>query len=198
LQGPVLRDLREARQAPGHLADVQQPKVFQPAEELGLGAVALVEGEPVEADAVGDRPLDLAEGQQPLAGVDDVVGDVGGLAPLAVLVPGVLGQVQVRVERGHEVAAAAGEVDGDEAVVDLAAGPAVLPLHARRLVPLLGHGGLGGQVLAATRRCSSSRIRSWSQAWWVRNSWSVRTAHPAARAIGSTLLRGRSESSPRQ
>ena len=71
-----------------------------------------------------------------------MVGNVGGPAPLAVLVPGLLGQEQVGVEHGREVAAAAGEVDGDDAVVDLAASPAVLPLHAGGLVPLLGRAGL--------------------------------------------------------
>jgi hypothetical protein len=33
---------------------------------------------------------------------------------------------------------------------------------------------------------------------WVRNSRGVRTAQPAAKAVGPTLSRGRSDSSPRQ
>src|SRR5262249_60725009 len=68
-------------------------------------------------------------------------GDAGGAAAVAVVGP-ILGQVQLAVEQAVELADGIGQVDGDDAVVGLAAGVAPLPLHAGRLVALLGAGGV--------------------------------------------------------
>lgn len=56
--------------------------------------------------------------------------------------PGVLRQVQVAVQQSAKTSAAHVQMDGDDAVVLLAAGSAVLVLHARCLVALFGHAGL--------------------------------------------------------
>lgn len=88
--------------------------------------------------------------------------------------------------------------------------PQVLPLHARRLHPHLHltrlvdhpyHPERVGRVVAqasATRCCRRSRAMACSHLAVTRNCCRVRAAVPAARAIGSTVLHGRSDSSPRQ
>ena len=91
---------------------------------------------------IAQRPLHQFDADLPLGAVDHLVGDVGRPAAGAVVVPGVLRQVKLAVQQGAEVAAAHVQVDGDDAVVLLAGRAAVLVLHARRLVALLGHGGL--------------------------------------------------------
>ena len=65
-----------------------------------------------------------------------------GLAAAGAVVRPALGQEQLAVEQAVEVVGGVAQVDRDDAVVLLADGPAVLPLHARRLVPLLGVAGL--------------------------------------------------------
>src|SRR5262249_35352400 len=133
------RRLSEAAERPRHLTGVTLVPPVEALEETGLVAVALVEGEPVEADAVGTGAVELLQGDLPLGAVDDVVGDVGGATAFAVTVPG-LGQEQVGVEEGLVAAAGQAGVDGDDAVLELAGLAAVLPLHAGAVRALL----LGG------------------------------------------------------
>src|SRR5262249_2854704 len=111
------------------------------AQQARLAAVALVEGQPGEADAVGHRPVVQLQGDLPLGPGGPPGGDAGGTAALAVGVP-LLGQVQLAVQQAVEVAGGVAEVDGDDAVVHLAGGAAVLPLNAGGLVPLLGATGV--------------------------------------------------------
>ena len=81
--------------------------------------------------------------------------------------------------------------------------PGVWSPHLRQLVssmtPTVPRGSPGRSATAAPRCfCKVSRAEVWSQRAVTRNSWRVRTAIPASSAIGSMLLRGRSDSSPRQ
>src|SRR5262249_5928428 len=116
-------------------------QLVQPRQEAGVVAVALVECQPVEGDAVGPRARQLPQGQLPLGAVDDLVGDAGGAATVAVGVPG-LGQEQGGVDQGLVVPPGDGQVDGDDAVLGLAGLAAPLPLDAGGLGPLLDGAGL--------------------------------------------------------
>ena len=107
-----------------------------------------------------------------------------------------------------------GQVNADDAVFDLAASAAVLPLHAGGFVPLLGHGSLVDQAddaqivvgpFSGSRQVlgDDAALQALQQGILIpgvmgEEFLSVRTAQPAARAIGSTLLRARSLSNPRQ
>ena len=113
----------------------------QLAQELGLAAVTLVEGRPVEVQAVGGRVVVQFQGDLPLGPVDHVVGDARLATAVAVVGPG-FGEEQLAVEQAVEAVAGVGEVDRDDAVLGLADGAAPLPLDARGLVPLLDVAGL--------------------------------------------------------
>ena len=169
---------------------------------LGLAAVALVEGHPVEVQAVADGAVVELQGDLPLGPVHHVVGDAGLAAAGAVVGPG-LRQVQFAVEQAVEAVAGVGEVDRDDAVLLLADGAAPLPLHAGGLVPLLDVAGLvedpdrvGPGVLVADDLLEVVAHRSSSQWCWLRNSCRVLGGTPALMAIGSTLFSGMSESCP--
>src|SRR5262249_33281012 len=159
-EGPrVPRQIRDRAGGPAAPATIRQPRQLQPAaedtpdfpggallpllqppQEAPLGPVSGVEGQPGEADAVGRRLIEQVEGDLPLGAVAQRLGDAGPLAARPVGGPR-LGQVQVAVEQAVEIQGSVAEVDGDDAVVDLAAGPAVLPLDAGGLVALLGAAG---------------------------------------------------------
>src|SRR5262249_53566321 len=126
-----------AAEGAGDFGDVALAALAEAAEQARLAAVALVEGQPGEADAVGQRPVVQLQGDLPLVPVDQPVGDASGAAARAVGAP-LPRQVQVAVEQAVEVAGGVAEVDGDDAVVHLAGGAAVLALDAGGLVPLLG------------------------------------------------------------
>src|SRR5262249_43287516 len=64
----------------------------------------------------------------------------------------------------------------------------------RPTVPRSSAGKVG--KTSATWRCSCSRTWGKDQRWSRRNSCKVRTAQPEAKAMGSTVLRLRSERSP--
>jgi hypothetical protein len=120
------------------LARIERP------QERRLGAVPLVERQPLEVDPVRDGAVVEFQGDRGLGPVDHGVWDPCRTAPGAIARPA-LGQEQLAVEQGVEVGGGVAQVGGDDAVVLLADGPAVLPLHARRLNPLLGIAGLVDQ-----------------------------------------------------
>jgi hypothetical protein len=124
-----------------NLADVDLSQGVEVVEELGLASVIFVEGHPIEAHAVGHGAFDLFDRDPPFGPVNHRVGNVGGLAARAVLVPGALGEVQVRIEQSTELVATGGQMDRDDAVVLLARRTAVLVLHAGGFVSLLGDAG---------------------------------------------------------
>src|SRR5512135_2528025 len=135
------RPLEPAGEAARDFSDVPLLARRDFPQQLGLAAVALVEGQPVEAGAVAGGPVVQLQGDLPLGPVGDVVGDAGLTAAVAIGVPA-LGQEQLAVEQAVEVAAGQPQVDGDEAVLGLAQAAAPLLLDAGGLVPLLGVAGL--------------------------------------------------------
>src|SRR5262249_40273089 len=76
----------EAAERLGHLADVALLPPAQALQVTGLVAVALVEGQPVEDEAVGPGAVQLLQGDPPLGPVADVAGDAGLVAAIAVRV----------------------------------------------------------------------------------------------------------------
>src|SRR5262249_12067280 len=129
--------VQPAAEGTGDLGDVALAAPAQGAQQAGLAAVALVEGQPGEAYPVGHRPVVQPQGYLPLGPIRQPVGDAGGATALTVGVP-LAGQVQLAVQQAVGVAGGVAEVDGDDAVVHLAGSAAVLALDARGLVPLLG------------------------------------------------------------
>jgi hypothetical protein len=129
------RRLDPAHEVPRHLAHELLVTRRQFPEELGLATVALIEGRPVEAQAVTLRTVVQLQGDLPLGPVDHVVGDAGLAAAVAVIGPA-LGQEQLAVDQAMEVVAGIGQVDRDDTVLLLADGAAPLPLHAGGLVPI--------------------------------------------------------------
>src|SRR5262249_47104408 len=71
----------------GPLPDIGEVTIPQPLQETRLVAVALVKRQPVEGHAVGPGAIQLLQGDLPLGAIADVVGDAGGPAAVAVLVP---------------------------------------------------------------------------------------------------------------
>src|SRR3989440_8898567 len=135
---------RQARERARHLAhEAQLPRV-QAAEEAGALAILLIEGQPVQVQAVARGPVDLPQGDLPLGPVDHLLGDTRPAAAGPAVGPG-LGQEQVGVDQALVTAAADAEVDGDDAVIDLADTAEVLPLHARGLGALFQGAGLVDQ-----------------------------------------------------
>jgi hypothetical protein len=127
------------------LAHELLPAGIQCLKERRLGAVPLVERQPPEVDPVGDGAVVEFQGDLGLGPVGHRVRDPRLAAPGAIARP-TLGQEQLAVEQGVELIGGVAQVDRDDAVVLLADGPAVLPLHARRLDPLLGIAGLVDQA----------------------------------------------------
>src|SRR5262249_42730846 len=85
---PGARPRGEAGQRLGYLADVAQLPLVQPAQEAGLVAVALIERQPVEGEAVSQGAVHLPQGDLPLGAVADSARDAVRLAAVRVLVPG--------------------------------------------------------------------------------------------------------------
>jgi hypothetical protein len=110
-------------------------------DEAGALAVFLVEGQPIQAYALGPGPVDLLQGDLPLGAIDDRVGDTRLPAARAVGRPR-LRQVQLGVEQDLVRPLADAEVHRDDAIVDLADAAEVLTLYAGRLGSLLDGTGL--------------------------------------------------------
>ena len=90
------------------------------------------------------------------------------------------GQEEFAVQQAMEGAIGQRQVDGDDAIVNLAGGPAVLVLNSGGLVPLLGATGLVEDAddlrtrwREATRCWSRSRIRRWSHLARLKNCCKV-------------------------
>src|SRR5262249_2249199 len=128
--------LEPTGEAPRDLGHVLLLTRRQLAEELGLAAVALIEGHLLEADAVAHRPVEEFQSDLPLGSVHHGVGDAGLATAIAVGGPA-LGQEQFAVEQAMKVATRQSEVHGDHAVLGLAEPAAPLLLNPGRLVPLL-------------------------------------------------------------
>jgi hypothetical protein len=192
-----------------HLADEAQAALIQASDEGRTLAGVLIEKQPVQRHVVGPGAVDLLQGDLPLGTVDQPVGDAGLTAAGPVIGPP-LGQEQLGVDEGLVAPLGDAEVDGDDAVLDLAQAAEVLALDAGVISPCLRAlvssmtptvpRPAGSAALASCSRAYAarrSRTAEKSQAWSLRNSYRVRTAVLARRAMGSTDLRGRSQSRPR-
>ncbi len=133
--------IEPAGEAPGDLAHELLTASVQAPEKVGLAAVSLVEGHPVEVEAMADGVVVQLQGDPPLGAVGHRVGDAR-LATAWTVVRPALGQVQLAVDQAVEAVAGVAQVDRDQAVLRLAPRSAPLALHARRLVPLLDVAGL--------------------------------------------------------
>jgi hypothetical protein len=91
--------------------------------------------------SLGHGAIDFLQGDLPLGTVDHVRGDAGLLAAILVGSP-LLGQKQLGVEKSLVASLTDAEVDGDDAVGDLADTTEVLTLHTRGLGTRLEGGGL--------------------------------------------------------
>src|SRR5262249_1972390 len=111
----------------------------------GALAVLLVEGQPIQGDAAGPGAVQLLQGDLPLGAVGRRLRDAGGAAARAVVGP-LLGQGQVGGAQGLVGAAGEAEVDGDDAVLDLAQAAEVLAGDAGGLGALLADAGLVDQA----------------------------------------------------
>src|SRR6185369_7739942 len=94
------------------------------------------------------RTIQVLQSDLPLGAVADVVGDAGLPAAPAVRGP-VFGQEQRGIEQGLVQPAADAEVDGDDAVLDLADTAEVLTLHAGGLGTLFDGAGFVDEPDAA-------------------------------------------------
>src|SRR5208337_724852 len=204
--GPVdnPRRVEPAREAPRHLADVPLAVARQCPQELRLAAIALVERQPLETDAAGDSPVVQLQGDLPFGPVDQIVGDARLTAPVAVGVPQLSGRYRSPSSRQWKspLAKPRWTVTMQFSVLPKRPHhcfwtPGVLSPFLGSLVSSMIPMVCGPACSVATIRRSRSRIKPSSHLSWLRNSWRVRGATPASRAIGSTLFWGRSESCPR-
>src|SRR5262249_20301455 len=118
------RRLDPTRQRTRDLAQESLPSFDQAAEQTGLAPVALIEGDPREGPAIGPSGTLELQGDLPLRPVDHRLRNPCGATPGAVAAPG-LGQEEFVVEQAVERPIGQGQMDGDDAVVVLAGGPAL-------------------------------------------------------------------------
>ena len=130
------RTLGPTRKRHRNLGDEALATAVQTLQKQWFSAIAFVERQPLENDAVLPSAVVQFQGNLPLGAVDQLVGDARGATPLAILRP-TFRQEQLAVDEAMEVAPRVAQVDRDDAILLLADGSAPLPLHARRLVPLL-------------------------------------------------------------
>jgi hypothetical protein len=138
----------------GDLHHVPLAQLLQLVEQVPIGAVRLVGGDPIQADVpqhgdVADqRCRDLWLGPE-----RQILGDMGlGTAPsrLVPLIPGPV-EIQSVIEQGGARGRHPDQEDADLAVVLLAEAAVVLPRHPGALGPLLGEGRLVDHADGADR-----------------------------------------------
>src|SRR6202162_1389585 len=132
---------RQAGQTLGDLTHEPQLPLVQAADEFRRLAVALIEGDPVQGHLGGPGPIQLLQGDRRLGPIPQVIGDAGRPTARAVIGP-LLRQEQLGIEQRLVAALADAEVDGDDAIVDLADTAEVLALYAGGLVAGLHGRGL--------------------------------------------------------
>src|SRR4051795_11064456 len=111
------------------------------APQGAVGAVDAVPRHPRARHARVQRPLQHRRPELRLRGEGDLLRHAGPGAAARVARPA-LRQVERAVDQGVALEAGVAEEDADLAVLDPARGAGVLPLHARRLGPLLHEPGL--------------------------------------------------------
>jgi|GEM_PF-3955778 len=142
--GPIqhCRTLRPHGKAGRHLGDVVLPQALQFPQKRPFAAVAFIERQPGEMQAVGERPLILLQRDLPFGPIDDLVGNPRRLTTRAVVVPCFLGQIQFAVDEAIELGRRIAQMHADHAVLDLAHRAAVLALDAGGHLAFLDETGL--------------------------------------------------------
>src|SRR5262249_39874355 len=109
-------------------------------QEFGLAPVMFVKRQPSKPDAIGERPVQQFQGDLPLGPIDDLIGNPGLPTAFPVLRPG-FWQEQFAGEKAMKIIGRIAQVNGDDAVFDLACSAAVLPLDSWSLGAFLGASG---------------------------------------------------------
>ena len=141
----AIKQLRAARpeaEVRRHFADIFLPHGVQGPQERRLAAITFIKGHPFQKQAVASCPFDLFQADQPLGAVYQIIGNPRSATTLPIFMPSLLGQIQFAIEQRMEVRRGIAQMDADHAVLGFARRPAVLPLHAGGLVPLLDETGL--------------------------------------------------------
>ncbi len=145
--GAVAKD-RERRNKPAprvsrHFEHERQIALLERFNEGRFAAVTLVGGHPAKADTVAERPVNLFDRDDMLGTIDDIVGDVGLGSPSRI-VPAFLGKKKIAAQQRPKTTGRVrvGDMDRDDAVIDLSRAATMLSLDARRLVALLLVAGL--------------------------------------------------------
>ncbi len=128
-----------------NLADERLPTPVQCPQKLRLAAVPFVERDPFELHAVVRGALVQFQSDVALGSIHDLVGDTRLPAASAIVRPAFWNE-QIVVDQAVKVAAGITQMHGDDAVLLLADGPAVLPLHARRFLAFLDEASLVNQA----------------------------------------------------
>ncbi len=97
----------------GDLANKPQVSLFQSGEKARAGAIALVEGQPVQHHPVGIGAIELLQGNLPLGAVNQIIREACGPAPFPVVGP-TFGQEEVEVDEALEGTPANTGVNGDD------------------------------------------------------------------------------------
>jgi len=136
------RTLRPDSKVLWDLRHIVVPHTVQRPEKRRLSSVSFIKRQPGQTDPVGRRSLDLVQGDLPLGSIGHLIGNAGLSTTDAILIPGLLRQVEVSVEQGMEPVRGIAQMDADHAVLRLAYGPAVLSLDAGGLEALFDEAGL--------------------------------------------------------
>jgi len=142
--GPIQqgRTLRPYSQVARDLRHVVLAQALQLSQERPFSAVAFVERQPGEPHAVGHGTPVLLQRHLPFGSIDHLVGNARLATTPAVVMPGLLRQVQLAIDEAVELRRRVAQMHADHAVLDLADGPAVLTLDAGGLAALLDEAGL--------------------------------------------------------
>lgn len=125
-----------------HLGDVVLTDGVQSLQKPGATAIAFVKGQPAEPDVVGHSAVVLIQRDPPLGPMAQVFRNLRLRPALRILGLSVLGQKRLTIQHRVKVRRGIAQMDTDHAVVGLADGAAVLPLHASGLVALFEEAGL--------------------------------------------------------
>src|SRR3984957_19676323 len=123
-----------------------------------VAAVVFIEGQPVQTESVGLGSVQLLQGDPPFGAIHHLVGNGRRLTPRAIIAPA-FRQEQLGIDQRLEEAANDGQMDSDNAVLDLAEQTTPLPLYPRRFSSFLGDGSFINDAYGAE---VASGIR-----WWL-------------------------------
>ncbi len=130
-----------------HFGDKGLTLAMKRFEKLGVAAIALIERQPGEPNPVALGPFDHLQGDLPLGPMGHLVGNARLLATTSIIGPG-FRQEQAMIQRAAKSAASIriAQSYGDDTVVDLPGGAAVLTLNPGCFVAPFGKAGLIDQA----------------------------------------------------